>query len=149
MNEASINGHDYKFGQIPALAQFHIVRRLAPVIGELLAAIGPSFKGGKSDVTEGEMLKALGPITIALSKLSDEEANYILFGLLKPVTRKQVGGGWASISTGETMMFEDIDMKVMVQLSVKSFMRNLGGFINALPSGLREGAGQAMVQSNG
>lgn len=143
MNDVIINSHDYKFSQIPALAQFHIVRRLAPIIGELLGAIGPSMKGGKSEVNQDEMLKALGPITSALAKLSDEDANYVLFGLLKNVTRKQAGGGWAKIVTGETFMFEDIDMKVMIQLAVKSFMVNLGGFINALPSVSKEQAGTA------
>ncbi len=144
MSDTVINGQEYKFDKIPALAQFHIVRRLAPVIGELLGAIDPKkFKGGKADISEGEMIKVLGPITTALAKLSDEEANYVLFGLLKAVTRKQIGGGWAKVVTGESLMFEDIDMKVMIQLSVKSFMVNLGGFINALPSASKEQAGIA------
>jgi hypothetical protein len=140
MNELTINGLDYKFDKIPALAQFHIVRRLAPIIGELLGAIDPKkFKEG-SGLDQSEMVKALVPITTALAKLTDEDANYILFGLLKAVTRKQVGGGWAKVVTGEVLMFDDIDMKVMIQLAVKVFMVNLGGFINALPSVSKEQA---------
>jgi hypothetical protein len=140
MNDLTVNGLDYKFDKIPALAQFHIVRRLAPIIGELLGAVGPSLKGGKTEVNQDEMLKALVPITTALAKLSDEDADYIIFGLLKVVTRKQSGGGWAKIVTGSVLMFDDIDMKVMVQLAVKSFMVNLGGFITALPSVSKEQA---------
>jgi hypothetical protein len=140
MNELTINGLDYKFDKIPALAQFHIVRRLAPIIGELLGAIDPKkFKEG-SGLDQSEMVKALVPITTALAKLTDEDANYILFGLLKAVTRKQAGGGWAKVVTGEVLMFDDIDMKVMIQLAVKVFMVNLGGFINALPSVSKEQA---------
>ncbi len=144
MNDLNISGHDYKFDKIPALAQFHIVRRLAPIIGELLGAVDPKkFKDGKADINQAEMIKVLVPITSALAKLSDEDANYVLFGLLKYITRKQIGGGWAKIATGETLMFEDIDMKIMIQLSVKSFMVNLGGFISALPSASKEQAGIA------
>lgn len=141
MNSLEVNGHDYQFAKLSALAQFHIVRRLAPIIGELLNGIDPkSFKDGKPNISQADMLKALGPISTALAKLSDEEANYVLFGLLKVVQRKQVGGGWANIATGESLMFEDIDMKIMIQLSVKSFMVNLGGFISALPSVSKEQA---------
>lgn len=141
--EEILNGQEYKFEKISPLAQFHIVRRLAPVLGELLSAVGPTFKGGKSEMKQEDMMKALGPITVAISKLSDEDSEYVLFGLLKGVSRKQIGGGWAKVSVETSLMFQDIDMKIMFQLAMKSFMVNLGGFIDALPSGLIEGALQA------
>lgn len=143
MNELEINGQKYKFAKIDALKQFHIVRRLAPIIGELLSAVGPSFKEGQAVLNDEEQFtKALGPIAGAIGKLSDEEANYVLFSLLGSVQRHQAGGGWANIvATGHhTLMFQDIELKAMFQLAVKAFSVNLGGFIDALPSGLKEAA---------
>lgn len=149
MKDKNIKGIDYKFIKLPALAQFHVVRRLAPIIGDLLTALGPNVKDLKEgqDLSEEQMLKIIAPVMGAISKLSDDDANYVIFSLLKPVTRKATaGGGWSKITTdGNIIMFEDIDLQAMVQLCVESFMVNLGGFINALPSGLKEGAVQVVT----
>jgi len=146
---------EYKFEKIDALSQFHIVRRAAPIIGEIAAVIANSgmFKSGKKfenmnmgDIDFDQLAKDIGPVLSAFSKLPDEDANYVIFGLMKGVYRKQVGGGWARVTTdSQLFMFEDIkaDLGLMMTLAGKSFAANLGGFINALPSGLKEGAQQS------
>lgn len=146
---------EYKFEKIDALSQFHIVRRAAPVIGEIAAVISNSgiLKSGKkfedanfADIDFNQIAKDIGPVLNAFSKLPDEDANYVIFGLLKGVYRKQTGGGWARITADNHLfMFEDIkaDLGLMLTLAGKSFAANLGGFINALPSGLKEGALQS------
>lgn len=147
--------NEYKFEKIDALSQFHIVRRLAPIIGELAAVVansgvlksGKKFEEMKFEEMDFEAIaKDIGPVLSTLAKLPDEDMNYALFGLLKGVYRKNVGGGWSRITTdNQLFMFDDIkaDMSLMMTLAGKSFAANLGGFINALPSGLKEGALQS------
>jgi hypothetical protein len=147
-----VKGTEYKFEKIDALSQFHIVRRLAPIVGELAAVVANSgiLKSGKkfeemsfNELDFDAIAKDITPVLSSLSKIPDEDMNYALFGLLKGVYRKQDGGGWARVTTDTRLfMFEDIkqDLQLMMVLAGKSFSANLGGFINALPSGLKEGA---------
>ena len=105
--EFELNGQTYRTGKIDARSQFHIVRRLAPVLGE----IAPAAAGGKMGG-----LDALPPLANAIAKLSDADADYCLFGLLAVVSRKQPQGtGWGPVSTGNTLMYADIDMVGMLQ----------------------------------
>lgn len=146
-----VNFDEYKFEKIDAISQFHIVRRIAPIIGEALAVLSGSFiKDGADKSIENvdfdKIAKDIGPILTALSKLPDADVEYVLFALLKVVQRKNAGGGWSRITTDTNhFMFDDIkgNMAVMIQLSAKSFQANLSGFLNALPSGLKEGALQS------
>jgi len=115
----AINGVNYKASKLPAMKQFHIVRRVAPLLA------------GMADKD-----KALEGIMNGIGSLKDEDANYILFGLLSCVEREQVGHGWAKVCTGESLMFQDIDLAVMFQIATKAFMENYSGFIQGLPSGL-------------
>lgn len=136
-----LNGQTYRAGTIDARTQFHIVRRLAPVFGELV----PAMRGGAKDG-----LDALPAIAGALAKLSDADADYCIFGLLKAVTRKQAQGlGWGPVSVGETLMYDDITMSLMLQLAWQTFSVNLSGFFDALPSDLKEAAQVASARSAG
>jgi hypothetical protein len=150
-----VKGSEYKFEKVDALSQYHIVRRLAPLFGDAIAIIGNSglVKNGQKaseidfeKINFDELAKDITPLMNTLSKLPDEEMNYALFGLLKGVYRKNQGGGYSRITTDTNLfMFEDIkfDMALMMTLAGKSFMANLAGFLNALPSGLKEGALQS------
>jgi hypothetical protein len=156
MKTEMVNLDEYRFDKIDALSQFHIVRRLSPIVGELAAVVANSavLKQGKKleemgidDIDFDKVAKHIGPVLSAMAKLPDEDMNYAIFGLLKGVSRKQTaGGGWARVTTDNgQFMFEDIkgNLVLMMTLAGKSFAANLGGFINALPSGLKEGALQS------
>lgn len=130
------NGHEYRVGKLNAREQFHIVRRLAPVFGELV----PALQGGSQ-------FDAIPAMTRAIAGLSDEDADYCLFGLLKVVTRKQGQGmGYAPVSTGNAIMYDDVDMVGMLQLAWQSLQHNMAGFFTALPSDLKEAIQKASEQ---
>lgn len=114
-----VNGINYKAGTLPAIKQFHVIRRCAP----LLAGIA-------------DKNKALEGIFNAIGTLKDDDAEFILFGLLSCVEREQTGIGWAKIttSTGNSLMFQDIDLAAMMQIAFKAFQANFQGFLAALPS---------------
>lgn len=132
--ELELDGHTYRVGKLDARAQFHIVRRLAPVLGEL----APALQGGKGG------LDALPPIATAVAKLSDADADYCIFGLLKVVSRKQPNGlGWGPVSTENLLMYDDIGMTQMLKLAWEALSFNMSGFFAALPSDLKEAAQKA------
>lgn len=126
--EFELEGRTYRANKIDARTQFHIVRRLAPVLGEIAPAL--QGKGG---------LDALPPLANAVAKLTDSDADYVIFGLLKAVVRKQDQGlGWGPVATGEQLMYDDITMPLMLKLAWQSFSFNMSGFFAALPSDLKE-----------
>jgi len=114
----TINGFDYKAGKLNAKQQFHIVRRVAPVLAGLA--------GGKdeNDILKGAMN--------AIASLSDSDADFVLFGLLGCVERKDSVGGWGKVSTGELLMYADIDFAMMLQIAAKAFEVNFAGFLGGL-----------------
>jgi hypothetical protein len=135
--ELELDGHTYRIGKLDARAQFHIVRRLAPVLGEL----APALQGGKGG------LDALPLIATAVAKLSDADADYCIFGLLKVVRRKQPNGlGWGQVSTDNLLMYDDIGMTQMLKLAWEALTFNMSGFFAALPSDLKEAAQKAKGQ---
>lgn len=131
-------GKTYRATKLNAVAQFHIVRRLAPVLGELAPVLQKS--GGDSDG-----LDALPALTSAIGKLTDADADYILLGLLSCLSRKQEGGvGWTPITNTAVagqpsmIMYDDIDMGTMLKLAWQAFQFNLADLFPALPSALSE-----------
>jgi hypothetical protein len=120
MNDiVEIGGQKYRIGRIDARKQFHVARRLAP----LLAGMSGLTKGGGFDAL-------VGPLTAAISGMSDEDVDYVLDACLGVCQRIQPNGqGAPVIARSGGMMFEDIDMGQMVQLAVKVIQENLGGFL--------------------
>ena len=119
----TIKEKTYRAGRMDARRQFHVVRRLAPIISGLtdLAAL-------KSDP-----MAALGPIAEALAAMKDEDADYILNACLEVTERQQPAGGWAKVMRQGSLMFEDLDMADMLRLAGVALVENLGGFFDGLP----------------
>lgn len=135
--EFEAEGRTYKVNKIDARSQFHIVRRLAPVLGQ----VAPAVQSGKGGM---DVLPALAD---AIAKLSDDDADYVLFGLLKVVSRKQDQGlGWGPVATGTSIMYDDITMPIMLKLAWEAMSFNMSGFFAALPSDLKEAAQKASAQ---
>jgi hypothetical protein len=134
------NGATYKVGKLDARAQFHIVRRLAPVFGELV----PALQDGK------EGFDAIPAMARAIAGLSDSDADYCIFGLLAVISRKQEQGlGWTPVATGNSLMYAEVDMVGMLQLAWQSLQHNMAGFFAALPSDLAEAVQKVKDQSAG
>ena len=151
MSDVRVGGHDYKFGKLNALEQFHIMRRLTGMLGKLGPIIG-KLKGLKGlDDLEAVGVEVIGPLGEAFAGMSDADADHCLFGLLKVVERKHGQGvvGYGPVVTGNALMFVDMTMPVMLQLAWKSLAHNMAGFLAALPSDLKEVAQTANEKSPG
>ena len=134
-NKFSIGGKNFQLSKIDAFKQFHIVRRVGPILAELVPSLS-EFKGRdlKDEKQNLEVLaKIATPVMSGLSKLSDADSETVLFGLLSAVEVQQ-SVGWAKVSQNGMLMMQDLELPVLLQLAAKSFMYNLQGFFSALPA---------------
>lgn len=135
MNNFRCGDYNYIAGRMDARKQFHIVRRLAPFLSGLM----PSFaklEGKKiSEVGNEELMSVLPGVADALASMDDDTADYVIFGLLGFAKREQGQGlGWAPVSNGNSLMFQDIDMPQMLTIAGRVLMANLGSFFAVLKS---------------
>ena len=120
----------YKAGKLNAMRQFHVVRRLAPLLATLT---GSGIKPGQAEDT---LVALLEPLAELLGSMSDADAEYVLMACLSTAERKQAAGGWAKVVAGDQLMFEDIDMAAMLHIAWQVLQHNLSGFFAGLPQGL-------------
>ncbi len=125
MKAITINNIDYEIKAMDTFTQFHVTRKLAPVFVKVAELSEKGFDDLK--------LSDLQPTMEFLAGMSEEDVNYVLKKSLACVFRADVSGKMARVMNGETLMFRDIDMMVMLQLTVDVIMVNLGNFSNALP----------------
>lgn len=126
-----IGNHSYRSTKLDAFRQFHVARKLAPVLGTLAPALsGLAEKGGG--------LEAILPMARAIADLPQADCDFILKSCLAVVGRQQGGAGYSPVfnAAADRMMFEDIEMPEMVQIAVNVIQDNLSRFTGALPSGL-------------
>ncbi len=130
MLEFKVGDHLYRAKRMNAFQQFHVARRLAPLIsemmemGDMLASIG-----------EQEPNKLIVPFAGALSRITDEDCNYVLGMCLEMTQRQQGGNGsgvvWVDVwnPRAKRIMFEDLDsLPMMIEVVSKILQDNLTGF---------------------
>ena len=138
-NSFEIGNRKFKIFKLDAFKQFHIVRRTTPILTEMLPVLKDlSVTTKNQNLSESEkfeqMAKILGPVMTGLSKLSDEDANKVLYGLLSAVETQQPQGGWAKVATESMLMMQDLELPTLLQIAGRAFAYNLSGFFSALPA---------------
>lgn len=134
-----IGTRKFKLNKIDAFKQFHIARRVAPLLGEMVPLFSEVAKNQKNSDSMGEsekfdqFAKFVPPIMNGLSRLSDEDANKVLYGLLSSVEVKQSSGNWAKVATDTMLMMSDLELPILLNIAGRAFMFNIGGFFSALP----------------
>jgi hypothetical protein len=137
--EREIGGIKYRIGRMDTFKQFHVARRLTPVLSGLLEALKAAgldpaklVKGEKpADIDPLAMVEPLGRV---IGALSDADAEYILNACLDVCLRDQTptgGSGWAKLRSGSVLMFQDISLPVMLQLAWAVVETNVSGFFSA------------------
>jgi hypothetical protein len=120
----------YQIGRLSAMQQFHLARRLAPVLAAMGISMAQLQRGGTADLSD--FTEMLGPVADVLAKMSDEDANYIIYTALGVVTREQGPDKWAQVCVQSNMMFADIQMPEMLRLVVETLQVNLLDFLQGL-----------------
>jgi hypothetical protein len=126
--EFEINGQAYRCGKMDAFKQFHVSRRLAPVFGGLASSASKD---------NADFSQFLQPIAEAVAHMLDADCDYVLQACLGVTQRKQESG-WANVYNVQTkaLMFSDVDLAVMLQITAKVIQDNLGGFFQGAVAGL-------------
>lgn len=125
MIDFEVTGHRYKAGNLPALQQVYVIRRIGPIITSIIEALSnlPKPEGPiNQNVSIEGLMKMIEPIMTAFAKLSDEDAKFIIDTSLALVMREQDNGGWARIwePRAGSVMFQDIEGIQM--LAITSFV---------------------------
>jgi hypothetical protein len=129
----TIKGHSYSIGKLNVFEQFHVARRLGPMLSDIIAAFvsAPNLfaGGGDEDAKALEVLEiATGPLSNSLAKMSNADADYILHACLSVCQRKQTSGYAKVFVSGGGMMFQDIQLDTLLGLTFFALQENLAGF---------------------
>lgn len=130
--ETTIGGRKYFAGQLLPIQQFHIARKLAPVLGGLTKVL-PGLQSLDGEDTLAALAKLdLDCLAAPLAQMSEADAEFVLFGLLACVTRDQGAGmGSAPVVRQGSLMFDDIHLLALMQLAGLAFKANLAPFLRA------------------
>lgn len=126
MKTIEIGSVEYQIGQLDAMKQFHVSRRIAPIQVAMGVSISELLGSGKND--DEAMLGATSEVMKLIAKMSDEETEYVLATCLEVVKRKE-GEGWAKVYVSKRFMYP-IPMQDMVRLAIEVMKENLSGFFS-------------------
>jgi hypothetical protein len=134
VQEITLGENTYRIGQLNAIAQFHLSRKLAPL---LVAASPAALAMSGSQVLPADLEALLAPAVDKIAELDDDTAEAVLAATLGVVSRQQ-GNGWANVwdQNAGVLMFSDIGLETLLRLVYAVIADNLGPFINGLVSGL-------------
>lgn len=133
-----IGERKFQLNKIDAFRQFHIVRRIGPLLAELVTSMQGIGKIDEKSMSEEQKFehfaKLAGPLMSSLSKLSDADSDYVMLRLLASVEIYQSQHNvWAKVATENAVAFQDIELPMMLQIAGKALMYNLSGFFALLP----------------
>ncbi len=132
-----IGDKEFKLSKIDPFKQFHIVRRIAPILSDVIPILSQIKQVKDDQMSELDKLAEFGrlasPLMVGISKLSDEDSDKVLKGLLGAVEIKQEQGNWARIVQDSQIMFSNLDLPILLAAAGHSFMFNMSGFFDVLP----------------
>lgn len=134
-----VGGRKFKLNKIDAFKQFHIARRLGPVLGELIP-VAQKFSKLNDDQMKEDQFELLAPVLNGLARLSDEDSNRVLLGLCSAVEMQQSTGNWARVATDAGLMFQDLELSVLLQIAGRAFQYNMASFFALAPQVSHGGA---------
>lgn len=127
MADFEVAKYRYKSTRMNAMTQFHVARRLSPVF----AALGEAYKKNPDD-----FMSALPALMGVVSSMPDADVDYVLKNCLRLCQRFQGEAlPWANVlaSNGE-LMFQDLGMTEMLQITWNVIADNFASFFSALPA---------------
>lgn len=127
-----LGGRKFKLSKMDAFKQFKVVRKIAPILGEIFPA---AQKFSKAETGDQDQMLMVTAIMNGMSKLSDADADSVLLSLCSCVEVQQMPiGNWARVSNDSMLIMQDLELPILLQIAGKAFMYNLSGFFLALPA---------------
>jgi len=133
MIEFELAGKNYRADKLNAFAQFHVSRKIAPLLPALIPVFVQIQKAGGIGQDLGALADAITAPAEAIANMQDDTAEYVLATCLSAVKRKQ-GEVWAPIwsESARGMMFDDIDAGLMTIIAIRVIQDSIGPFIGGL-----------------
>lgn len=142
-----VAGNQYVVARkMDAMTQFHCSRRLGPA----LAVCGVTFKMMMDGVAvpPEQWVVVAGPVMEVVSKMTNEDVEYVVFACMRCVDRMS-GGRWAPLlaQDGRTLMFQDVEQAELIRLTIEVLRGNLVNFARGLSAGAPTSAAGAATQA--
>lgn len=128
--ELVVGEHSYRVQKLNAIQQFHVARRVIPVLKTAIGAL-VALKNNEGRVADP--MDIIIAMSDDLARMSDEDSEYVLKTCLAVVQRKQ-GSGWMSLMTAGRFQFEDLELPQMMQLVVAVLQDHFASFFAGDPA---------------
>ena len=149
MTELEIGGNTYRINSMPAMTQFHVMRKLGPVLPGIVPVLAQAAAalpqandqedGGAMTTVDGVAAIAMAarPLLDGLAAMADADAEYVINHCLSAVMRRDSGGkSWNAVSRDGVTMFDDIDLMASMQIVWAVLRENYTGFFRAASTAL-------------
>lgn len=118
--QVTIGERTYTVGKMNAEDQFHVLRRVMPLVKPILESL-------KLGIGFNPLM--LVQISEDLASLSDEQLNYVLHKCMDVITVQAGGSAPIKLRVNGRYMFADIDLPIMMQLTWAVLMENFRPFL--------------------
>ena len=119
MSEVQVGSKKYVIGKVDTFSQLHLARKLGPSIPIIAGLI---------DHNNAEKNKDLLTV-LMLSHVGDADAEFVVRKCMSVIHRRDTDGKPCKVQAADgTMMFDDISLSEMMELTVKVIEENLGDF---------------------
>ncbi|AOY96851.1 hypothetical protein BKK79_36155 [Cupriavidus sp. USMAA2-4] len=147
-NEIELKGVRYSIGRMAAMTQFHVSRRLAPVLAPIVTAYLQLTKvDGPLNEALPQVVADIQPVLDVVAAMKDADVEYVMNACLAVVQRNQMNN-WAPVFVqGGGVMFDDIELPGLLQLVTKVLVVNLGPFMPDLDMSQLEGLEETQAGS--
>lgn len=134
MNEFEINGIKYRISKLDAFKQFHVTRKIAPIVPTLIPIFVRFTADKKLSDDIGALSELLGPFADGIAEMSDEASEYVIATCLGACQRSTGPNGWTAVWSKQAnqCMFDDMDLGAIMQVVIKVVQDSLGPFIQGL-----------------
>lgn len=146
MAQFTVGDHVYQSDRIGAIDQFNISRRLTPVVVALVPLINLGATPEEISAAIGSDLaknaRLIEPALEAISKMSDDDVQFILSKTLSKVQRgvkdpvTAVVMAWSPLWGAGGLQYDDLSMPDMIRIVWNVLSEQLGGFFSGSQSGL-------------
>ena len=149
MTELEIGGNAYRINSMSAMTQFHVMRKLGPVLPGIVPVLAQAATtlpqadgqedGGAMTTVDGVAAIAMAarPLLDGLAAMADADAEYVINHCLSAVMRRDSGGkSWSAVSRDGVTMFDDIDLMTSMQIVWAVLRENYTGFFRAASTAL-------------
>lgn len=129
--EFEVGGRRYRASKMPAMQQFHVSRKIAPLLPALIPVFVNIAKKGGVGEDFGALTTLLQPLADGLANLKDEDADFVVGTCLSTVKRENAQGSFTPIwsMAAKTLMSDDMTLADMIPIVVRVIQDQLGPFI--------------------